>query len=92
MHPSAIQNSDSCYLSKSEVFAVVPEERPFQLKPQTLAMDAANMCGNMMPKPDSQTAVLNLSLAFEHYNEYHPHSALGYRSPKEYQRRRKPSA
>ena len=37
----------------------------------------------IMPKPDSQTAVLNLSLAFEHYNEYHPHSALGYRSPRE---------
>ena len=33
----------------------------------------------MMPKPDSQTALLNLSLAFEHHNEYHPHSALGYR-------------
>ncbi len=45
----------------------------------------------MMPKPDSQTAVINLSLAFEHYNEYHPHSALGYRSPREYRRRRKPS-
>ncbi len=45
-----------------------------------------------MPKSDSQTAVINLSLAFEHYNEYHPHSALGYRSPREYQRRRKSSA
>jgi len=42
----------------------------------------------MMPKPDSQVAVLNLAIAFEHYNENHPHSALGYRSPREYQRRR----
>ncbi|MEF3107641.1 integrase core domain-containing protein, partial [Raoultella sp. WB_B2P2-3] len=25
---------------------------------------------------------------FEHYNEWHPHSALGYRSPREYLRRR----
>ncbi|HCL5274368.1 TPA: IS3 family transposase [Salmonella enterica] len=41
-----------------------------------------------MPKPDSQTAVENLAIAFEHYNENHPHSALGYRSPREYQRRR----
>ncbi|MDV5031434.1 integrase core domain-containing protein, partial [Escherichia coli] len=24
--------------------------------------------------------------AFEHYNEWHPHSALGYRSPREYLR------
>ncbi|WP_349813784.1 integrase core domain-containing protein [Escherichia coli] len=25
---------------------------------------------------------------FEHYNENHPHSALGYRSPREYRRQR----
>jgi hypothetical protein len=37
-----------------------------------------------MPKPDSQAAVMNLAVAFSHYNEHHPHSALGYRSPREY--------
>ncbi len=42
----------------------------------------------MMPKPDSHTAVGNLAIAFEHYNEHHPHSALGYRSPREYLRSR----
>ena len=42
----------------------------------------------MMPKPDSRTAVGNLAIAFEHYNEHHPHSALGYRSPREYLRSR----
>ncbi|WP_412175821.1 integrase core domain-containing protein, partial [Escherichia coli] len=26
--------------------------------------------------------------AYEHYNEWHPHSALGYRSPREYLRQR----
>ncbi|MGL4353410.1 MAG: integrase core domain-containing protein, partial [Aeromonas popoffii] len=31
----------------------------------------------MMPKPDSRTAVGNLAIAFEHDNEHHPHSALG---------------
>ncbi|MGQ3665312.1 IS3 family transposase [Citrobacter braakii] len=41
-----------------------------------------------MPKPDVRTAVKNLAEAFEHYNEWHPHSALGYRSPREYLRRR----
>ncbi|EHW7259409.1 transposase, partial [Escherichia coli] len=30
----------------------------------------------------------NLTEAFEHYNEWHPHSALGYRSPREYRRQR----
>ena len=28
----------------------------------------------------------NLAEAFEHYNEWHPHSGLGYRSPREYLR------
>ncbi|MFZ3948946.1 IS3 family transposase, partial [Klebsiella pneumoniae] len=39
---------------------------------------------SIMPKPDGLTAVKNLAEAFEHYNEWHPHSALGYRSPREY--------
>ncbi len=43
---------------------------------------------DMMPKPDSRTAVGNLTIAFEHYNEHHPHSALGYRSPREFLRSR----
>ncbi|WP_153260080.1 integrase core domain-containing protein, partial [Burkholderia cenocepacia] len=28
----------------------------------------------------------NLAIAFEHYNEKHPHSALKYRSPREFRR------
>ncbi|MCH4667435.1 IS3 family transposase, partial [Escherichia coli] len=39
---------------------------------------------SIMPKPDRLTAVKNLAEAFEHYNENHPHSALSYRSPREY--------
>ncbi|MGG9599962.1 IS3 family transposase, partial [Klebsiella pneumoniae] len=39
---------------------------------------------SVMPKPDGLTAAKNLAEAFEHYNEWHPHSALGYRSPREY--------
>ncbi len=34
-----------------------------------------------MPKPDRATALRKLAIAFEHYNEEHPHSALNYRSP-----------
>ncbi|MDP0891599.1 integrase core domain-containing protein, partial [Klebsiella pneumoniae] len=36
-----------------------------------------------MPKPDVRTALPNLAAAFTHYNEWHPHSALGYHSPRE---------
>lgn len=43
---------------------------------------------SIMPKRDGLTAVKNLAEAFEHYNEWHPHSALGYRSSREYLRRR----
>lgn len=39
---------------------------------------------SMMPKPDCQMAVINLAVAFSHYNEHHPHSALGCRSPREF--------
>ncbi|MFM0340084.1 IS3 family transposase [Paraburkholderia fungorum] len=37
-----------------------------------------------MPKPDATTALQNLAIAFGHYNELHPHSALKYRSPREF--------
>ncbi|ABB68875.1 putative transposase [Shigella flexneri K-227] len=43
---------------------------------------------SIMPKPDGLTAAKNLAEAFEHYNEWHPHSALDYRSPREYLRQR----
>ncbi|WP_106378921.1 IS3-like element IS2 family transposase [Escherichia coli] len=43
---------------------------------------------SIMPKPDGLTAAKNLAEAFEHYNEWHPHSALGYRSPRECLRQR----
>ncbi|EEY8306102.1 IS3 family transposase [Escherichia coli] len=43
---------------------------------------------SIIPKPDGLTAAKNLAEAFEHYNEWHPHSALGYRSPREYLRQR----
>lgn len=43
---------------------------------------------SILPRPDGLTAVKNLAEAFEHYNEWHPHNTLGYRSPREYLRRR----
>jgi len=39
-----------------------------------------------IPKPDRETALRNLAIAFEHYNGQHPHSALNYRLPREFRR------
>lgn len=41
-----------------------------------------------MPKPNVRTALHNLAVAIEHYNENHPHSASSYLSPREYRRQR----
>ena len=41
-----------------------------------------------MLKPNVRTALHNLAVAIGHYNENHPHSALGYLSPREYRRQR----
>lgn len=41
-----------------------------------------------MPRPDRHTAIHNLAIAFEHYNNEHPHSALNYRSPREFRQLR----
>ena len=41
-----------------------------------------------MPKQNLRTALHNLAVAIEHYNENHPHSAFCYLSPREYRRQR----
>lgn len=43
-----------------------------------------------VPKQDAATVVGNLAIAFEHYKAA-PHSALKYRSPREFRRRTEPS-
>lgn len=36
------------------------------------------------PRPDAVTVLRQLPAWFEHYNEVHPHRALGYRSPRQF--------
>lgn len=43
---------------------------------------------SIIPKPDGLTAAKILAEAFKHHNEWHLHSALDYRSPREYLRQR----
>jgi putative transposase len=35
------------------------------------------------PVPDAKTALQLLPVGLAHYNEVHPHKALGYRSPRQ---------
>jgi putative transposase len=39
---------------------------------------------HVSPCPDAQTVMHQLSAWMNHYNEVHPHKALGYRSPREF--------
>jgi len=39
-----------------------------------------------MDLADAQTVMAQLSAAFEHFNEVHPHSALKMKSPREFRR------
>ena len=36
------------------------------------------------PRPDAKTVIEQLPVRPAHYNEVHPHRALGYRAPREY--------
>jgi putative transposase len=36
------------------------------------------------PAPDAQAVIESLPLWFDHYNSVYPHSALRYRSPREF--------
>ena len=36
------------------------------------------------PRPDAETVLRQLPEWLAHYNEVHPHKALGYRSPHEF--------
>lgn len=36
------------------------------------------------PTPDAETVIARLPFWFEHYNNLHPHRALGYQSPREF--------
>ncbi|EFV3178006.1 IS3 family transposase [Escherichia coli] len=91
-----LTDNGSCYrANETRQFA-----RMLELEPKSTAVRSPESNGiaesfvktikrdyiSVMPKPDGLTAAKNLAEAFEHYNEWHPHSALGYRSPREYLR------
>jgi putative transposase len=92
-----LSDSGSCYVAEetltfSKKVGLKPITTPVR-SPQSNGM-AESFVKTMkrdyvswMPKPDARTALHNLAIAFDHYNESHPHSALKYCSPREFRQR-----
>jgi putative transposase len=89
-----LSDNGSCYIADE----TLTFSRAIGLKPVTTPVRSPQSNGmaesfvktmkrdyvSWMPKPDARTALQNLAIAFDHYNESHPHSALKYRSPREF--------
>jgi len=89
-----VSDNDSCYITDETLTVSYknPVTTPVR-SPQSNGM-AARFVKTMkrdyvswMPKPDARTALQNLAITFDNYNESHPHSALKYHSPRELHQR-----
>nr|WP_265546415.1 IS3 family transposase [Roseomonas mucosa] len=95
--PSPIEwlsDNGSCYVARdTRQFAaslgMIPRTTPLQ-SPQSNGMAEAFVrtfkrdYTRVRPCPDAHTVLQSLSAWFTHYNEVHPHRALGYRSPRQF--------
>src|SRR3954471_20695007 len=95
--PSSIEwltDNGSCYLAReTRRFArdvgLVPRTTPLE-SPQSNGMAEAFVRTlkrdyvRVSPVPDAETVLRQLPGWLKHYNEVHPHRALGYRSPREF--------
>ena len=89
-----LSDNGSCYTaSATRAFArgigLVPRTTPVS-SPQSNGMAEAFVRTlkrdyvRVNPRPDARTVIEQLPAWLTHYNEVHPHRALGYRSPREY--------
>jgi len=89
-----LSDNGSCYLAgETRSFA-----RDIGLEPRTTPIESPQSNGmaeafvrtikrdyvRVSPCPDANTVMHQLSIWITHYNEVHPHKALGYRSPREF--------
>src|ERR1700758_1387651 len=89
-----LTDNGSCYIAgDTRSFA-----REIGLEPRTTPIESPQSNGmaeafvrtikrdyvRVNPRPDAQTVMRQLSAWITHYNEVHPHKALGYRSPREF--------
>ncbi len=89
-----LSDNSSCYIagdtrSFARNIGLEPRTTPFE-SPQSNGMAEAFVRTlkrdyvRVNPCPDARTVMLQLSSWITHYNEVHPHKALGYRSPREF--------
>lgn len=95
--PSPIEwlsDNGSCYVARdtrrfATSIGMIPRTTPLQ-SPQSNGMAEAFVrtfkrdYARVRPCPDARTVLASLPAWFNHYNEAHPHSALGYRSPRQF--------
>ena len=95
--PSPIEwltDNGSCYLARetrrfAREIGLTPRTTPLE-SPQSNGMAEAFVRTlkrdyvRVSPIPDAQSVLRQLPLWLAHYNELHPHRALGYRSPREF--------
>jgi len=88
-----LTDNGSCYLARetrrfAREIGLVPRTTPLE-SPQSNGMAEAFVRTlkrdyvRVSPIPDAQSVLRQLPLWLAHYNELHPHRALGYRSPRE---------
>lgn len=89
-----LTDNGSCYTARdTRAFArdigLIPCTTPVS-SPQSNGMAEAFVCTlkrdyvRVNPRPDARTVIDQLPGWLAHYNEVHPHRALGYRSPREF--------
>src|SRR4030095_985196 len=89
-----LSDNGSCYVAgDTRSFA-----RDIGLEPRTTPLESPQSNGmaeafvrtikrdyvRVSPRPDAETVMRQLPAWIAHYNEVHPHKALGYRSPREF--------
>src|SRR5262249_3834668 len=86
-------NGSCCVAGDARSFA-----RDIGLEPRTTPLESPQSNGmaeafvrtikrdyvRVSPRPDAETVMRQLPAWIAHYNEVHPHKALGYRSPREF--------
>ena len=89
-----LTDNGSCYLARetrrfARDIGLVPRTTPLE-SPQSNGMAEAFVRTlkrdyvRVSPVPDAEAVLRQLPVWLAHYNEVHPHRALGYRSPREF--------